>query len=61
MHRPPVPMEAWAQYLLTLSVDGTTNPWRLPQQLLLSAPIVKVRGALRQAARGAGGAGPRAQ
>ncbi len=54
-------MEAWAQYLLTLSVDGTTNPWRLPQQLLLSAPIVKVRGALRQAARGAGGAGPRAQ
>ncbi|GFH08287.1 uncharacterized protein HaLaN_03223, partial [Haematococcus lacustris] len=40
--KPNVTMEAWAQYDLTLSVDGFGPPWRLPRQLLGMTPIVKV-------------------
>ncbi|GFH23467.1 uncharacterized protein HaLaN_21082 [Haematococcus lacustris] len=43
-----VDVEAWGKYLASLSIDGHGPPWRLAQQLLGGAPVLKVESPFKE-------------
>ncbi|GFH12878.1 uncharacterized protein HaLaN_08647 [Haematococcus lacustris] len=47
MAKGKVDLETWGRYVASLSIDGHGSPWRLAQQLLGGAPVLKVESPLK--------------